>query len=81
MPDTGNHPVRDAMVTRINDPISGGTESRTSDAPRRTRASTPRPLPVATPHGIPIAVDTISAQMARSAVLAARARTSALTGC
>ena len=34
MPETGSQPVRAAIVMSTSDPMSGGTDSSTSDAPR-----------------------------------------------
>ena len=81
MPPIGNQPVRAAINTINNDVNSGGSDSRTSEAPRITCVITPaRRLPVRMPSGRPISVAAASAVTARIAVLAARSRTSVATG-
>jgi len=81
IPEMGSQPVRAAIVSSTSELMSGGTDSRTSDAPRTARTAAPLwRLPVKTPLGMPISVATTSAQTASSAVLAARSRTKSMTG-
>ena len=59
------------MKTRNSDVRSGGTERKTSEAPRTKAAAAPRRLPVKMPSGMPSSVAAASATTASAAVLAA----------